>query len=176
MNISSADFEETCKRGRKKKNSIKPKAKYHSKNRKDNRKNKIKVHFLNFIIDFTNAIIKGQMFGAHNILFRKLPHSEKKDTHIERNHELLSKTIEDILTKYGVSTKYKDNEKLNKLKFDRLKKKLTRNDYKPIFDNYLNTTIKTAFKDFYFSNNIQEILQKYQINRNKGKKKNRIFK
>ena len=57
---------------------IKPKAKYHSKNRKDNRKNKIKVHFLNFIIDFTNAIIKGQMFGAHNILFRKLPHSEKK--------------------------------------------------------------------------------------------------
>lgn len=169
--LSSTDFEESRKRGRKKKNAIKPNSNYHSKNRKDNRKNKIKVHFLNFIIDFTNGIIKGEMFGAHNILFRKLPHSEKKDTRIERNHELLNKTIEDILTQYGVSSKYKNKGELNKISLDRLKKKITKNEYKPLFDNYLNTTVKTAYKELFFSNKIQELLQKYKIKRGEGKRK-----
>lgn len=157
------------KKGRRKKDESSGDTKFHSKNRKDNRKNKIKVHFLNFIVDFTNGIIKGKMFDAHNILFRKLPHSAKKDIHIETNKELLNQTIEDVLTGYGVSSKYKNKEEFNKINFERLNKKLQKSEYKQIFEDYLKVTVKDFYLNFYYVDNEQELLDRYQINRDKVK-------
>ena len=143
---------------------------YHSRNRKDNIKNKIKIHFINFIINFTNGIIKGKMFRAHNILFRQLPHSIKKDVNIQTNKLFLNETIKDILIKYGVSSKYKNKDESNIDSLEKITKKIERNEYQYIFNDYLQTTIKAMYNDFYYTNNIEEILNKYQINRDKVKK------
>lgn len=158
------------KKGRFKKRMHRPTRKYHSRNRKDNIKNKIKIHFMNFIIYFTNAIIKGEMFHSHNILFRQLPHSVKKDVHIETNKLFLKETIEDLLIKYGVSSKYKNKDESNISSLEKIQKKIAKNEYKSLFHDYLRTNIKTLYTDFYYSNNIEAIIKKYKINRDRSSK------
>lgn len=159
------------KKGRRKKNEpIKNIKQSHSKYRKDNKKNKIKTQFLNFVIEYSNGFIKGGLINVHNIKFRKLPHSFKADTSIIRNRELLNKTVKDILV-CEVSSKYKNKNGQNTINYYKIKNRCN-NNYD--FEELLNTKLEDFFNYTYMATNYEEIIQKYQIKRKKDNNNNNI--
>lgn len=95
------------------------------------------------------------MFGAHNILFRQLPNSTKKDVHIQTNKLFLNETIKDILIKYRVSSKYKDKSNIDSL--EKLQKKLKETN----INLYLMITYKQLLKLCIMIFIMQIILKKY---------------
>ena len=158
------------KAGRLKKDDPIPIKSYHSKIRKDNIKNKIKIHLINHIFYFTNGIIKGQLCNRQNITFRLPPHNEKKNTKIDLNKQLLNEKIMNILVKYGVSKKYYGKEQSNEKNLQRLQKLIDRSPNFLILNDYLNKTVKDYYNTIYYTNNIQEIIEFYKINRAKNRK------
>ena len=169
----------TKKRGRKRKEDISA-GTGHTKKRKDNKKLKIKNHFLNFAFDFFNGIIKGEMFQIHNIKFRKLSYAEKSKNTIEINYDLLqNKTFLDLL-KCNVSPKYKNKQKFNKDSLDNLTKRLKNKkeedeknnlslDKYAKWDNYCNTKLKDIFKTIYLARDVEKIIAEYKIPKTKRK-------
>lgn len=170
----NASFELSVKKkykaGRLKKGIPKPVKNYHSKNRKDNIKNKIKIHFTNNIFFFTNGFIKGELCNRQNIVFRLPSHIEKKNTKIDINKQLLNERIKDVLVKYNVSKKYIDKEQSNENNLKRLQKIIDKNENKVILNEFLNTTVKEFYINIYYIKNIQGVIQKYKINREKNKR------
>ena len=157
--------------GRKKKGTITT-GNYHSKNRKDNRKNKIKTHFFNFVIDFTNLIIKGNWVKIHNSKFRKISHKEKSNTSIETNKQLFQQSIKDVLL-LDVSSKYKDRTKQNIKTLETLNKKLIKKQESfEKFNNFLNFPLAQFYEEVYLANSdrIQDYLIEYGITRNQKQK------
>lgn len=157
--------------GRKRKGEITT-GNYHSKNRKDNRKNKIKTHFFNFVIDFTNSFIKGDWVKIHNSKFRKISHKEKSNTSIETNKQLFQQSIKDVLL-LDVSSKYKDRTKQNIKTLETLYKKLMKKKESfEKFNNFLNFPLAQFYEEVYLANSdrIQDYLIEYGITRNQKQK------
>ena len=133
-------------------NEIKEKEKEnpHDKNRVDNLKKKIQVHYISFILSFLNEIIKH--FGLDK-QFLQIDYNNKKDVRKKNLNELKEKTIGEIISS-EISTKYKHYDKNhNKIIVDELREN-------EVLRNILCQNYMTFFKEVYYkSNNRINLLQ-----------------
>ena len=105
------------KRGRK---SLKLGKKQHSAFDQDNIIRKIQVHFLSFIIDFTNDIIHTVFKENKNIYFKSINYEFKKTVNHSYIQKLYAKTIGDIVQVKASSKNKKSDENINKIVHDKL--------------------------------------------------------
>lgn len=175
----------SIKRGRKKKGDVSDGKKLSIK-RKDNKRTKIKTHFLGFLISFINGIIKGGLFRIHNIKFRKISYQQVLKNTIEINYDLLqNKTVRDLFN-FPVSLRYKNKQEFNFKSLIRLTQRLEKkkkedemnhlclDKYKKI-ENFFNTTLKDIYKLFFLSKNKDKIIEEYQISKKCLEKEKIIF-
>ena len=136
------------------------------KYRRDNIKSKINIHFMNFVIEFTNGLVKGGLYNINNSKFRKLSHIAK--TRFQK-YIFEGRTVRDMLT-MKISSKYKVHEYHNGETLNRILKYLTKkNCYNSLFINYINTPIKQIFNEIYLSKQYEKVLEEYQINKTRRK-------
>ena len=127
------------KRGRH--TNLKEKKKEHDKFSADNVQRKIQVHFISFIINFLNDILKSVGIREK---FLKLNYEFKKDVNKQKFAELKSKNVGEIVSS-KISIKYKKEENVNKNLYEHLKKYEALGK---IFDlNYM-----TFFRMYYMKN------------------------
>ena len=102
----------TKKRGRKSKSKKKgEKKKIHSKKDLDNLLTKIQAHFLNFLINLSNDVLKTEFGEDTSYNFKKLPYETKKKVQYEYFHWIKNNTtIKDIL-QMKISEKFKTFDK-----------------------------------------------------------------
>ena len=144
------------KRGRKplkgiqqKKNNVKkkPPRKYDS----DNIIIKNQAHYMNFIPEYNNCILKG--FGIKR-KFKKIDYFFKKNPKFENFEELKGKTLGDIL-QLRISGKYKKtNKNHNKNLYDEIKDL-------PVIKNILKENYMIFFKEVYYKSERKINLKKY---------------
>ena len=92
---------------------------FHSSNRKDNKKSKIMIVFVNFAIRFLNEYIKAQ--GIKKKKFNPIDYFQKKNIGIEDTYKLLKeKKVIDLISK-DISIKVKNCKKSNKEIYDSLR-------------------------------------------------------
>ena len=141
--------------------SIKTRRTRHQKESSDNMKQKIIVKFCNFIPDFFNGVLKGNLFKPpiNTIIFRKIPYKCK-------TKKLLSKKIKVIL-QHKESSKYR-SENQNKNGFNRLIKFKAIKANKKIEQLFENSA-ETFFLDIFLCKNYNNKIEEYEINRNKAK-------
>ena len=108
---------ENKKRGRK---SIKIGKRQHSALDQDNIIRKIQVHFLSFIIDFTNDLIHSIFPNDKNMLFKSINYEYKKTVNHSYILELFSKKIGEIVQLDASPKNKKFNKNINKIIYDKL--------------------------------------------------------
>lgn len=119
------------KPGRKKNLGVKTERLEHDKFAKDNIKRKIQVHYLKFLRNFINHIIKEIIPDIKNIQFYPLNYNFAKDIRKKAFDSLKNTKIGDIF-KNNVSPKYKNYETLNIDVYNKVTKK--NDDIKKILD------------------------------------------
>ena len=91
----------------------------HSSNRKDNKKSKIMIKFVNFAVGFLNEYIKAQRIKKKK--FNPIDYLQKKNIGIEDTYKLLKeKKVIDLISK-ETSIKVKNCKKSNKEIYDSLR-------------------------------------------------------
>ena len=117
----------------------------HRKNDIDNLLIKIQAHFLNFLINLTNDILKAEFGKDTSYNFKKIPYYIKKNVKYDFFHKLKNSSIEDIL-QMEISKKFKTFDKdINKETFN--------NIYGS--SNWLDDFLKMKYTEafiFYYSN------------------------
>ena len=131
------------KRGRK---SSKKGKREHSAFDQDNIIRKIQVHYISFIIDFTNDVIQNILIDNKDLIFKSINYEFKKIV----NHSYLEKlnflNIGDIL-KLKISPKIKKfNENINELIFNRLC------NMNAFFKKFFETSYLDMFNKYYYQN------------------------
>ena len=131
------------KRGRK---SSKKGKREHSAFDQDNIIRKIQVHYISFIIDFTNDVIQNILIDNKDLFFKSINYEFKKIV----NHSYLEKlnflNIGDIL-KLKISPKIKKfNENINELIFNRLC------NMNAFFKKFFETSYLDMFNKYYYQN------------------------
>ena len=92
---------------------------FHSSNRKDNKKSKIMIMFVNFAVGFLNEYIKAQRIKKKK--FNPIDYLQKKNIGIEDTYKLLKeKKVIDLISK-ETSIKVKNCKKSNKEIYDSLR-------------------------------------------------------
>ena len=92
---------------------------FHSSNRKDNKKSKIMIKFVNFAIRFLNEYIKAQ--GIKKKKFNPIDYLQKKNIGIEDTYKLLKeKKVIDLISK-ETSSKVTHSKKTNKEIYEQLR-------------------------------------------------------
>ena len=92
---------------------------FHSSNRKDNKKSKIMIMFVNFAVGFLNEYIKAQRIKKKK--FNPIDYLQKKNIGIEDTYKLLKeKKVIDLISK-DISIKVKNCKKSNKEIYDSLR-------------------------------------------------------
>ena len=147
------------KRGRKKldtdTNFLKQKRKTHDKTDDDNVLTKIQVHFLKFIINLTNDILKvgfqTKDNNDNNVYFKPINYEDKKKINIENIKKLKSSCIKDILQMKTSSKCRKYGEDYNEKNYKNILEQINSDDslnwIKKFFDmNYLD-----VFEKFYYT-------------------------
>ena len=129
------------KRGRK---SNKKGKREHSAFDQDNIIRKIQVHFITFIIDFTNDVIQNILIDNKDLFFKSINYEFKKTV----NHSYLEKlnflTIGDIL-KLKISPKIKKyNENINEIIYNKL---CNMNSF---FKKFFETSYLDMFNQYYY--------------------------
>ena len=129
---------ENKKRGRK---SIKIGKRQHSALDQDNIIRKIQVHFISFIIDFTNDIIHSMFPDNKNMLFKSINYEYKKTVNHSYILELFSKKIGEIVQLDASPKNKKFNKNINKIIYDKLSnidilKKFFQISYLDMFNKY----------------------------------------
>ena len=109
------------KRGRIPKNE--KKRDNHGKNTDDNVISKIKSHFMKFIINLLNDCIPSNDKKTKCTRFKHLNHQETRNPNQIHIDELKNSTLNDLLNKISVSSKYKCNEYANRKLVDKYTKK-----------------------------------------------------
>ena len=150
------------KPGRKKNLGVKTERLEHDKFAKDNIKRKIQVHYLKFLRNFINHIIKEIIPDIKNIQFYPLNYNFAKDIRKKAFDSLKNTKIGDIF-KNNVSPKYKNYETLNIDVYNKVTKK--------------NDDIKKILDKFYLDYFIVYYIKKKEINLSKydGPDKNIIL-
>ena len=137
--------------------TVKKKVNFHDKNTSDNIFRTLVVHYMNFILDYVNEILK--KFGFR-VKFYDIDYKDKSNISPKRINFLKSSNIGEILcTK--ISAKYrkliKSNDKLNETIF----KEVTKNN---IIKNILSEEYLYLFKEVYFKNKREINLTRYGYN------------
>lgn len=137
----------------------------HTKYLTDNTQKIIMVQFSKFIVEFTNGILKGNMFrpSINNLKFRKIAYPKRYRT-------IFTKKIKEILQRKE-NGKYSGKRNKNKKAFMQLMKR------KGIINNQnfftiLEYSVEYFYSVIYLSENYEMIIEKYTINR---KNKNQII-
>lgn len=123
-NKTSISFLKKGKPGRKKNSEAKRKRREHDKFAKDNIKRKIQVHYLKFLRNLLNHMIKeilSEYKDIKNIQFYPLNYNFAKDVRKKTFNSLKNTTIGNIF-KDNVSPKYKNYETLNKDVYNKVTK------------------------------------------------------
>ena len=135
----------STKRGRK--SDENKNTKKHSATDEDNLTRKIQVHYLSFIINFVNDIIKSMINMKNPPLFKFLAYEIKKNVNSKYVYELKSKNISDIL-QLKVSPKIKiHDESANKKIYQKVI------DICPFLNGFFQQNYLKFFKDYYCKNN-----------------------
>ena len=135
----------STKRGRK--SDENKNTKKHSATDEDNLTRKIQVHYLSFIINFVNDIIKSMINMKNPPLFKFLAYEIKKNVNSKYVYELKSKNISDIL-QLKVSPKIKiHDESANKKIYQKVI------DICPFLNDFFQQNYLKFFKDYYCRNN-----------------------
>ena len=145
------------KRGRKtKQESINKSKKSHTKNKADNIKRKIQVHFLTFLIQLLNAIMNKLNL---NYSFKDLDYDYKQNTKNTNLKEMKTKTIKQILLEAPITTKYTQiNKNHNKEQIKSIEEneeylsKYLDNSYLYFFENIYYKNVKTINLDLLNNN------------------------
>ena len=128
-----------------------PNRRVHSALDDDNILRKIQVHFLSFIISFTNDVICTFSNDKAIPLFKSLDYQIKKVVNHKFVENLKKKTISEIL-QFKVSPKMKiSDESVNKRIFQIIWAKL------PSLHEFLQTNYLTFFIDYYYNKNKKSI-------------------
>ena len=134
------------KRGRKSLDSNK-KTRVHGPSDDDNLLRKIQVHFLSFIVNFTNDIIKTLIDIKNPPLFKNLDYSIKKVVNHKNVETLKKKNISEIL-QLRVSPKMKiHDESVNKNIYSKVSKLC------PLMFNYFQRSYLSLFREYYYNKN-----------------------
>lgn len=141
------------KRGRGKKTNMENNEKTHDKFSTDNLLRKIQVHYLTFIINFINIILKRLNYEQR---FFKINYEIKKNVNKKNFDSLKNKTIGEILCN-KISVKYKkQNENVNKEIYEQIKdNEILKNIFS---ENYLK-----LFKKIYYKSNKIINLKEYGL-------------
>ena len=135
----------STKRGRK--SDLNRNTKKHSATDEDNLTRKIQVHYLSFIINFVNDVIKSMINMKNPPLFKFLAYEIKKNVNSKYVYELKSKNISDIL-QLKVSPKIKiHDESAN----EKIYQKVI--DMCPFLNDFFQQNYLMFFKDYYCRNN-----------------------
>ena len=135
----------STKRGRK--SDANRNTKKHSATDEDNLTRKIQVHYLSFIINFVNDVIKSMINMKNPPLFKFLAYEIKKNVNSKYVYELKSKNISDIL-QLKVSPKIKiHDESAN----EKIYQKVI--DMCPFLNDFFQQNYLKFFKDYYCRNN-----------------------
>lgn len=120
------------------------------------------VHYVNFIFLFVNGVLKGNMFTPpiNNLKFRKIKYPSK-------NKHILSNKIKDIL-QIEESPKCRRNGDTNKNK-NIFKQLLKRKAFNYKYLKFFDFSAEEFFFNFYLSENYNNIITEYKINKNKTK-------
>lgn len=133
--------------GKKKKGRIpknKKKRKEHGKNSDDNVISKIQTHYMKFIIKLINDCIPAEEKRDKRNRFKQFNHQDKRNPNRIHLEELKNSSINDLLKKFSVSTKYNCNEFANKKLVDKYTKKnsflkkIFNMEYLELFNYYYN--------------------------------------
>ena len=141
------------KRGRGKSTNLENNDKIHDKFSTDNLLRKIQVHYLTFIINFINIILKRLNYEQR---FFKIDYEIKKNVNKKNFDSLKNTSIGEVLCN-KISIKYKkQNENANKEIYDQIKENEI---LKKLFsENYL-----TLFKKIYYKSNKSINLKEYGL-------------
>ena len=132
------------KRGRKQLDS---KKKIHRASDDDNILRKIQVHFLSFIVNFSNDVIKTFISDKNIPLFKNLDYKIKKTVNHKSVETLKTKTIGEILQS-RVSPKIKVNhENENKNTYNKILQKC------PLIFDYFQKNYLSLFREYYYNEN-----------------------
>ena len=132
----------------KKKGLAKNFKKIHGADAKDNIMKKIQVHFLSFIVNYTNDVINSLIKDKHVPRFKSLAYEIKRFIRKKYLEELKTKTIGEIL-QFQVTTKTKNSDK-----------NINKNIYKIIYEKY--PCLQNFFKKTFL-----ELFKQYFNNKNK---------
>ena len=139
------------------KNIIQIEKKKHDKNSSDNLLRKIQVHYLTFIVDYLNDILKSCNIKKQ---FLKFDYKLKKQINKDNIEFLKHKNIGDIVCYMKISNKYKQyqDKSYNKKLYEIIKENQLLN--KVFSENYL-----TLFKKVYYANKRIINLNEYGFNK-----------
>ena len=153
----------SIKRGRKKKesnnNKHNKKTKVHEATSEDNIHRKIQVHFISFITNFINDIIKTFIKSRDIPTFKKIDYKLKKIVNQKYFQTLKSKSIADII-KMRPSPKMKNHENnVNEDIYNKICKLC------PFMYEFLEQNCMNFFKDYYYNNKDKNyVINGIQIN------------
>ena len=153
----------SIKRGRKKKesnnNKNNKKTKVHEATSEDNIHRKIQVHFISFITNFINDIVKTFIKSRDIPTFKKIDYKLKKIVNQKYFQTLKSKSIADII-KMRPSPKMKNHENnVNEDIYNKICKLC------PFMYEFLEQNCMNFFKDYYYNNKDKNyVINGIQIN------------
>ena len=137
---------EKKKRGRRPKNETSKKRK-HDASDYDNILRKIQVHYLTFIVNFTNDLIAAFIINNKELKFKSLSYDLKKTVNHSYVQYLKNKTIGEILQFDASSKNKKYINSINKQIF----KKVC--EISPFLANFFNMSYLELFSEYYFKYN-----------------------
>ena len=148
------DIMTTKKRGRKQINNNK---KTHTASDDDNIHRKIQVHFISFLTNFINDIIRGLLKSRKVPLFKNIDYQLKKTVNQKYFQILKSQKIADIL-QMRPSPKMKEHDNnVNKLIYDEVCKLC------PCMKDFLQQDFITLFKEYYYNKSKIFLLNNVEI-------------
>lgn len=144
------------KRG-KKKTKIQKYKRTHTKHTSDNILRKIQVHYLSFIVDYLNEILKSCSIKEQ---FLKFDYRLKKLIKKDVFEYLKNRNIGDIICFMKISHKYKqyNDENYNKRLYNNIKEN-------KLFNKILSENYLTLFKKIYYTNKRIINLNEYGLNK-----------
>ena len=126
---------------------LKIKKRIHFGTANDNLLRKIQVHFLSFMVNYINDVIKTIINDKNVPLFKILDYKIKKKVKHEYVNELRNKSIAEIL-QLNVSPKIKlHNNNVNKIIYSNICK------LSPFMIGYLQQSYVSLFKEYYYNKN-----------------------
>jgi len=145
--------------GRKRKNLLDNKVKFHNKSQNDNILRKINVHFLNFIIDFINEVLCKCNLKTKNIndKFYEINGKYKKIINKTNFNSISNQTISQILTLEN-NNKY-INKNQNRELFNKIK-----NNNNEILNKILSKKYIDIFKEVFYINKKDIIYEGLELN------------